>query len=214
MAEELFLKLTDNQLSESVHLMDWPEFGHINETLITNMAHIRQLITIGLSLRAEKAIKVRQPLAKATLQWTYGDLAQELIDLIGDELNVKTVEIDDRELKPEASFLENIKEDNFKQLYRIELDTKITPKLKREGLMREVTRQVQNARKSAKLNVDDRIHLGLKTDTAELKQAINEFDSEIKAETLATSLKQSVDGYRETVKIDGHELEISLTKQA
>ena len=76
--------------------------------------------------------------------------------------------------------------------------------------MREVVRYVQNARKNAGLNVDDRIVLSL-TAEGELQQAINEHIETIKAETLATSIAEN-DGYEEMAKIEGSSLAIQLKK--
>ena len=79
--------------------------------------------------------------------------------------------------------------------------------------MREVVRFVQNARKQAGLNVDDRITLCLKTESKELEQAIQEYKEVISAETLTKGeLNNRVEGFKTSVKIDGQELEISLAK--
>ena len=91
------------------------------------------------------------------------------------------------------------------------IDETITPELKREGMMREVVRHVQAARKKADLQVDDRIVLKLSSDDVELSKAINEHLSTIQAETLSeigdTELNTS------NVLVDGLNLQISLQKQ-
>ena len=91
------------------------------------------------------------------------------------------------------------------------LDTNLTEELKREGLMREVVRLVQNARKNAGLNVDDRIVINLTTEDSELRQAIEEHKDVIATETL-TEQWAANDGYSETAKIDDAEIRISLQK--
>ena len=91
------------------------------------------------------------------------------------------------------------------------LNKTITPELKREGLMREVIRHVQSARKKADLQVDDRITLQLTTHDEQLRQAIDEYAEVIAAETLAT-FGQS-DAYSTTVAIEGAELQITLQRQ-
>ncbi len=214
LAEELFLKLTDNKLGESVHLTDWPEVGHINELLVQKMQILRNLITIGLSVRAEHSIKVRQPLAKVTLQRFYeAYLLPELTEILKEELNVKEVLFDKSVLKPDETFLKNLKEGNFTQHYRVQLDTKLNPELKREGLMREVVRQIQSARKTAGLNVDDRISLVLQTDSKDLEKAIEEHEHTIKQETLATHLtKEGSSTYSAEVKVEDSDLSIGLKK--
>jgi isoleucyl-tRNA synthetase len=107
-----------------------------------------------------------------------------------DELNVKKVVVGDE----------------------FELDLELPPELKREGLMREVVRTVQNARKSAGLNVDDRIKLGLTSDGKELSQAIEEYRDEIMRETLAVELTNGEFAYSEESKVGGESLKLSLEK--
>jgi isoleucyl-tRNA synthetase len=97
--------------------------------------------------------------------------------------------------------------------WKVSLDLTITPELKAEGLAREVIRHVQSARKSAGLNVDDRIKLVLITDDSDLKHAIEEYGETIKAETLATDLVDSGTlSYETAVKVEGVELTVSLEK--
>jgi isoleucine--tRNA ligase len=93
----------------------------------------------------------------------------------------------------------------------VEINKHLTPELKREGLMREVIRHVQSARKKAGLQVDDRIMLQLTTDDEQLRQAINEHAEVIAAETLATFGQG--DAYSTTVAIEGAELQITLQRQ-
>ena len=94
----------------------------------------------------------------------------------------------------------------------MKIDGTLTPELKREGLMREVIRYVQTARKNAGLNVDDRIVLSLETSDKELQKAIGEHKQTIKSETLAVTLADVADGHDETAKIDGVVLRICLSK--
>jgi hypothetical protein len=72
---------------------------------------------------------------------------------------------------------------------------------------------VQQARKAAGLQVDDRIVLCLTTGASELRQAIEEYAAQIASETLSTGLVDAVQGqYAASAKIEGQELEISLSK--
>ncbi len=185
LADELFQKLTGG---DSVHLEDWLSAGHINELVVKDMEEVRDYVNQGLSLRATNKLKVRQPLASVTVP-RIGDFV-DFKDILTDELNVKTVKIGKA----------------------VAIDTKLTAELKREGLMREVIRNVQNARKDAGLNVDDRIVLMLTTDDDELKQAITEHQDTIAAETLATGLVESPQTYTTKAKVEAATLSISLQK--
>lgn len=188
LAEELYHKLGGG--AESVHLLDWPTNYTVDEVALNDMELVRDYVNQGLSLRAKAGLKVRQPLNSVTVPQVEGSFDFESI--LTDELNVRSV----------------------KKGSEVALDEVITPELKREGLMREVIRFVQNARKQAGLNVDDRIILWLAADNEQLGQAINEHLGVIKAETLATEYQEVHDGYTTEVKIEGGALTIALKKHA
>ncbi|HUY84925.1 MAG TPA: isoleucine--tRNA ligase [Candidatus Dormibacteraeota bacterium] len=184
-------------LPKSVHLSDWPEPGKPDKDLIDGMAKARVFIADGLAKRAEAKIKVRQPLQSVSVP----ELPETYRDIIAEELNVKEVVWGKKD--------------------SVVLDTKLTDELKREGLMREVVRHVQQARKQAGLEVDDRINLRLETKDKDLLTVLadNELTSVIKHETLTKTLlgagvgtAAENKGFSTTVKIDGAELAITLAK--
>ena len=94
----------------------------------------------------------------------------------------------------------------------VELDTHITHELKLEGLAREVISKVQNARKDAGLQVEDRIRLSLSSDSALLTEAISAHNELIAAEVLATEMG-AVDANVVSTKAGGEPLQIALTVQ-
>ena len=203
LAEELYHNLTGD--NESIHLKDWLPAGKIDNSMLRDMNALRTAVNDGLSKRASEGIKVRQPLASAKLintisQDTPAEVAQFLIDIAKDELNVKSVEIvtdsESESVQPSVVY-----------------DLTITPELKREGLMREIVRHVQSARKQAGLQIDDRIVLSISSDDSEISQAVDAFADVIKSETLAVKLNSAVDeSEKYDVKIEGKLVEISLKK--
>jgi isoleucyl-tRNA synthetase len=193
LAEELYRKLTGG---ESVHLCDWPKGGNMNEILLERMAFTREVITVGLAQRAGAGIKVRQPLGSVTVHDNQLRLDDGYRAIIAEELNVKRVETST------AKFGENVV-----------LDTQITEELRQEGMMRELVRFIQNARKEAGLQVDDRIQLLVESESDEITQAIEAFKETIMNETLATELGTVPEGaFTSHVKVDGLDVEIALAK--
>ncbi|MGB3023367.1 MAG: class I tRNA ligase family protein [Candidatus Saccharimonadales bacterium] len=189
LAEELYHNLTGDD--ESIHLKDWLPAGRIDELVMNDMETVRDYVNEALSLRAKAGLKVRQPLASVTVP-SLGEHV-DFVSILTDEVNVKEVKTGDA----------------------VKIDETLTPELKREGLMREVIRYVQAARKNAGLNVDDRIILGITTDDKELEHAINEHLVVIEAETLALKLgpiHQSM--HVEDVRIENKAVRISLKKES
>jgi isoleucyl-tRNA synthetase len=83
-------------------------------------------------------------------------------------------------------------------------------------MARDVVRQVQDLRKKAGLEMEDRIILHLHTESPKLRQAIEEHKAYICRETLAVELtRQPLTGegvHRADVKVDGQALTIQLRK--
>ena len=209
LAEELYHNLTGD--AESIHLKDWLPAGQVNQLAVDTMTRTRELINGGLSVRMKRdehqeSVKVRQPLQFASYA---GEKLDEYYEqIIAEELNVKEV----RHIDNLAEYLADydVVSGDIQEAAWIEVSKKITPELKREGLMREVIRHVQAARKNAGLNVDDRIILQLETTDDELLQAITEHAETINSEVLAAS--GATNENSSTVKIEGVDLKISLEK--
>ena len=157
----------------------------VNESVMNDMETVRRYVNEGLSLRAKAGLKVRQPLGSVTVPGLGESF--DFMPILLDELNVKSVSVGTD----------------------IAIDETLTPELLREGLMREVVRYVQSARKKAGLNIDDRINLSLTTEDVDLRQAIDEHKDTIWAEVLVSEDAGDA-GYEETVKIDGKNLTIKL----
>jgi len=212
LAEELYRQLTGG---ESVHLLDWPKAGAVDTDVVDDMAQIRAVITAGLAERAAAGIKVRQPLASITLHATGAERLGLLKEILLEELNVK--EANFKEATPVKSDNTDVNNSTAEiHGFSLELDTEITPELKREGMMREIIRHVQNTRKDAGLQVDDRIVLQLGSDHEELKAVWQDPARAeiIEQETLAVSLNETEldDSCAAVVKIDTATLGIKLHK--
>jgi isoleucyl-tRNA synthetase len=98
LAETLYQNLVrsvDADATESVHLCDMPqpESGRRDPELEAATEQARRLVSLGRAARNEARLRVRQPLASATMADRSGLVARwpELVEHIRDELNVKDV---------------------------------------------------------------------------------------------------------------------------
>ncbi len=187
MAEELYRNMTGS--SESVHLADWIPAGTVNGKVMNEMEQVRDYVNQGLSIRAKSGLKVRQPLQSVSVP--HLGTVFEFTPILRDELNVKEVH----------------------QAKEVAMDLVLTDELRQEGLMRELVRQVQIARKDAGLQIDDRIALQISSEAPEVGAAVKAHKQTIQDETLASSLDQTVpEDYRTSVKIDGYAVDILLAR--
>jgi isoleucyl-tRNA synthetase len=177
----------------SVHLSDWPTPGLIDHELLEQMRWVRQTVQVALSDRATAGIKVRQPLSGLTV-YSEGNVKPGLVEVIAEEVNVKKVEIVSVPADARG------------------LDLTLTPELLAEGIMRDVVRHVQNARKESGFEVDDRIELVLETESEALASAISAHAETIKIETLAVRLKTVGAADQVPVKVNGEKLYIGVIK--
>ncbi len=211
LAEELYRQLTGG---ESVHLCDWRSDGEVDAALLASMAWTRELITDGLAERAKAGLKVRQPLQSAIgwLKEVTPEHREFMQEIMAEELNVK-----EARLGTEAELGAHKLFGNLKVSPKsVVIDMDMTPELKLEGVMREIVRNVQNARKEAGLEVDDRIELQLGSDHADVTAVFTtpSLAETIKQETLATGLNcgELGDSYATVVKIGAATLGIKLKK--
>jgi isoleucyl-tRNA synthetase len=81
----------------SVHLTDWPQAGVLpaDPDLVAAMDQVRDVCSAASSLRKANKLRVRLPLSKLTVAVDDPQLLAPFVDLIGDELNVKAVELTD-----------------------------------------------------------------------------------------------------------------------
>ena len=172
LAEEVYQKSGGKK--ESVHLEAWPIANErlIDESILEQMGRTRSVVSRALERRSEAGINVRQALASAMVTIPSGELAQEYVEVIQDEINVKKVTIQ-------------------KGDYQVELDLALTPELVREGTVREIIRRVNAMRKNAGLTIEDRIELYV-TGEAEVLKAVEEHRDVLLHGTLALSVR--VDG--------------------
>jgi isoleucyl-tRNA synthetase len=197
-------------LPESVHLSDWPRVrpsqdkdssinkpDNASRKVLEEMKFVREMVVEGLSQRAKAGVKVRQPLPGVTLIGLKDEIDPYLAGVVMDELNVKKLAYESKSKTSKPT---------------IEVDTEVTADLKAEGVAREVTRLIQNARKNAGFEASDRIHLNIESDSSEITEAVKTFKEDIFTETLATSELTREAEYTEEAKADGHVITIRLSR--
>lgn len=203
-AEEIYqnMKAWRTGKAESVHLSDWPKVDEamIDEALEAQMSLVRQIIEAGLSERNEKGIKVRQPLHSlvVTHPGVGESLDHALLSVVMDEVNVKEVLI-----KSGKEFTSN-------------LDTKITQELKAEGIARDFVRFIQDGRKKAGFNVEDRIETNWNTEDKDVAVAVSSQKDYIAKETLSVTFSEGKNEteYSETIKLDGKEVWFGISRKS
>ncbi|MFX1368731.1 MAG: DUF5915 domain-containing protein, partial [Promethearchaeota archaeon] len=243
----------DPDAPESVHLCEWPVADSVDDVLNNEMSLVLRLVSLGHAARNKANRKLRQPLSE--IAFAVGlEKEQEIVtrysELIGDELNVKSVrlldvsaEVVSYQLKPlpkqlgqkygarfpsirdailnldpraGANKLQDGKPvevevdgDKFEIFpeeveviveakegfstasegaYLAALTIELTYELELEGLAREFVRRVQNLRKSADLNVSERIEVQYSS-SRQMAEAVEAYEKYITDETLAISLK-------------------------
>lgn len=202
-AERIYLDLGGKE--ESVHLDEWPnaEKALIDEEILRDMDAVRKIVEMGLALRAEKTLKVRQPLAKFTIN---SNLSDQMRGIIAEELNIKEVNFQ-KDLPVGDNWA--VKEDGAMS---VALDTQITEELKNEGVVRELVRTVNQMRKEMKLTVNDEVKLVFSTEEDELKRIIANYKEKIMSSVLAGEITEgSVEDGAEA-EIGGFALKIKISR--
>ncbi|MEK9154261.1 MAG: class I tRNA ligase family protein, partial [Patescibacteria group bacterium] len=173
LAEHIFQAVREEEDEESVHLALWPEsratanflqrmfqIKNKDEQMLAAMSAARNFVTVALMQRSKLNIKVRQPLALLTIPANVG-LADEYLQIIADEVNVKKIE---------------------KKGNEVVLNINITYELREEGIVRDTIRMVQDARKSALLHHGEHGEVSISV-TAENRSVVEKHQSQIEKDT-------------------------------
>ncbi|MFA6393480.1 MAG: isoleucine--tRNA ligase [Patescibacteria group bacterium] len=205
-AENIWQRITGNDFKDenkSVHLEAWPKLDNrqqiTDNRILKDMETVRQIVELALAKRDEAGIKVRQPLNELKIKNYELRIDNEFVELIKDEVNVKNVIVS-----------------SGKGNMEVELDTKITPELKQEGVKREIVRLVNGMRKDAGLTIKDRIEIYYATADEEIKKAISNYRDSIIKDTLADALAEGGSEAilaEKNVKVEGQELWLGIVKK-
>ena len=158
--DSIYTNLTGEK---SVHLASWVDVKEKPDmVLIEDMKLVRALAEAGHRERKEKKLKVRQPLAGATIYLAKGsafahtDAVAEYTALLQAELNVKRVDL------KEATDATHV----------VTYDTTLTPELAYEGKVRDLIRSIQELRKTQGVKTDQSIHLTIPAEFMQSKDSI------------------------------------------
>ena len=201
-AEKIYLEVGGEE--ESVHLETWPQVGEVNHTVLEDMIKVRKLVEMGLALRVENGLKVRQVLGQFLL--VDKSISEGLKKIIADEMNVKVVELVDS-VPNDDGFVR--KEDG---VFTVGLDITLTDELKKEGLLREVVRTINQMRKEQKLTIEDVVKVEYSTDDELLQSVFTDFEEELKKSVLAVELNGNPSAGAQDKEIDGKEIKLSVIK--
>lgn len=203
LTEEIYKDLVaavDSKAPESIHLASWPVHGPklIDQKLDGQMSLTRKIVEAGLGERNRAGLKVRQPLASLVVTAGIDKLPRDLENIVLEEVNIKVLKL---------------KKGSGKEI-KVKLDTKITAELKTEGIARDFVRFIQDGRKKADFNVEDRISTTWQTGSKEISKAIESQAGYIAKETLSTAFEQADTRgeYTETVKLDGQEITFGISR--
>jgi len=165
-AEMLWQEVRDDLEPISVHLTNWGDTEKVDESDIKNIEKMelaREVVSAILDERIKTQIKVRQPLASATLNSAKYD------SILSDENYLQ-------EIKDEVNIREIKKGEESEKL--CVLDTNITEELQVEGTYRELTRMIQDKRKEQNLKVSDMVEIVLPESMSEMEKKVVELRME------------------------------------
>lgn len=141
LADEIYTNLTGK---ESVHLADWPEAEKLSpadKKLLSQMQLVRQVTEAGHAARKGQKIRVRQPLARMTVEAAAAKPSSSLLQLIKEELNIEEIRW----------------KKGTNKTPRVTLYTRLSQDLRQKGRARELVRQLQDLRKKKGLPLDAEI---------------------------------------------------------
>ena len=164
--ERIYQDISQNK--ESIHLEDYPEFGKIKYQLLSSMDMVREVSSLGQSIRVENQIRLRQPLNKAHTNIK----DKKMQDIIKNELNVKNIEYIEK-LKNKKNYISKKSTFNKKTIF-ISIDIKIDENLKKEGILNDMIRHIQDIRKAQNFKQNQKCNIYYNTEEILLNDILKE----------------------------------------
>lgn len=209
-AERLYQDIHGPKMS--VHLDRWPrEDKRLRDhRLISDMQWIRDVTAAGHELRARAGMPVRQALSSLCVTVRDAAFAKRLshrtdvLTVLREELNVERIQLRTDDV-PDA------------EAWTVELDTKLTPELKKKGLARELSRQIMTLRKKEGLRQQDSIRAAIATSDSKTRDLLESVASGLMKDTRALSLdvlKELSADYsaRAHTEYDGVEIRVGIKR--
>jgi isoleucyl-tRNA synthetase len=222
-AEELYRNLMCSVVKdapESVHLIDFPvaDESKIDRDLSDYTRIAMRISSQGRATRANKGIKVRQPMATVfVIDSTENKRALEsntIKQSVMDELNVKDIRFATTEQLAAMATNPDYAVDNV-QVASTAMYTKDIPKeLLAEGMAREIVHRLQTMRRSAGFEIADYITTFYQGDEY-VRQVMTDFADYLKQETLSRQLVEGATAegaFIETHKLAGHSIVLGVKK--
>ncbi len=187
---------------ESVHLEDYPAVkeDEVDLDLLEEMKVVRKVCSLGLNIRDKEQLKLRQPLAKAYVQVEN----EELKDLVKEELNVKAIENVDDPKKYEDDNVLVVEENNVS----VAIDIELTEELKNEGLLNDLSRQIQKLRKKSGCKLGEQVKILYSTDGG-LAELIDEYKDSLEKD-LYVDLEVAEELDVDAVNVGDNEIKLEI----
>ncbi len=168
LAEHLYQELSGARGADgerSVHLAAWPVAPTSGDAELDHrMADLREWVEVGRELRQRAGVRSRTPLPVLVVRRAEPPpcvgLGEAGLELLRDELNVKAVRFESTTAPDDYPDPGWVRRDDGRGWVAL-LPRATTPELRREGLLRESLRRLQQARKDRRLRFTDRIELTL-----------------------------------------------------
>ncbi len=195
-SERIYKDMTEGlETPVSVHLCDFPKhdqkFVDQYANYIEEMTIVRRIAEMGHELRTVNGLKVRQPLRK--MEIVSGNPLLPVIPewmkmLLQKELNI--IEVDEkRELSSGNGIL--IAEDKNHAI-NVSIDSNLDEELLEKGMLRELVRSIQAARKSSGFKQGDSVIIQVTTQSEKVTTLVNKYNAEICEAVSASNISTKI----------------------
>lgn len=137
----------NNESAQSVHWQEWTthkkDLTTKEKKILQQMQQVRNYATVGLRLRSEARIRVRQPLYALCVPQVPD---KQMVSILSEEVNVQTIVADKKEQQGQWA---------KDKVTHIELNILIDEELEKQGAIRDIIRRIQDARKELNLQPSD-----------------------------------------------------------